>query len=79
MRLILICGLLTLSAAALAQPAQPPFEPYTVTEQQHNSIVEYLLNLPARHANPLLNTITQMEREAQQKKAAEAKTPTKAE
>ena len=57
---------------ALAQQTpQPQFEPYTITAQEHQAILNYLGDVPAKYANPLINQLGQMEQKAQQKKTAE--------
>jgi hypothetical protein len=59
-----------LVGSAQAQTA-PPFEPYTVTAQEHQAILNYLGDVPSRYAIPIINQLMQMEQQAQQKKTAE--------
>lgn len=68
----LVFVFLLVPTAAYGQAA---FEPYTVSEQQHQAIVNYLGDIPAKYANPLLSTLAQMEQAAQQKKTEELKKP----
>lgn len=80
MKTIILAVLLALAAVpSLAQTA-PPFEPYTVTMQEHQAMLNYLGDVPAKYANPVINQLIQMEQAAQQKKAAdEAKKKAEAE
>ena len=54
------------------QPPQPPFEPYTITAQEHQAIINFLGDVPSKYANPILNQLGQLEQQAQQKKSIEA-------
>lgn len=58
------------SAQAQTLP-QPTFEPYTVTAQEHQAMLTYLGDVPAKYANPIIGQLMQMEQAAQQKKQAE--------
>lgn len=60
---------LALSVPAQAQTA-PPFEPYTITEQDQKNILILLGEIPAKYANPIINAFAQREVQAQQEKAA---------
>jgi hypothetical protein len=63
-----ILFLLIAGSSAQAQTA-PPFEPYTVTAQEHQAILGYLGDVPSKYANPLIQQLMQMEQLAQQKKS----------
>ena len=61
-------SLLLLTSASAQQPPQPTFEPYTVGAQEHQAILNYLGDVPAKYANPLIGQLMQMEQAAQKKK-----------
>jgi hypothetical protein len=75
-RLGLACASLLVASSAYAQqpPAPPPFEPYVVTQEQHQSLLEFLYKqVPGQYADPIRNALMQFEQNAQQQKQARAK------
>ena len=58
---------------AYAQAPQPNFTPYTVNAQEHQAILNYLGEQPAKFAVPLINQFNQMEQQAQTTAAEAAK------
>lgn len=67
--------LIVFASAAHAQQAQPPFVPYTISEQEHQAILNALAPLPWAQANPLVQFFLQAEQRAAQKKTAESAPP----
>ncbi len=51
--------------AAFAQPAPSGFAPYTVTFDQHQALIQYLMQQPYAFAEPVVRRLTELEGEAQ--------------
>ena len=62
---------LLVTTSACAQ--QQPFVPYTINAEQHKLLTDYLGEVPAKYANPLLNTLAQWEAAAQKAAAEQTK------
>ena len=63
---------LVFALIAVVANAQQQFEPYTINAQDHELLLKYLGEQPAKFSIPLINQFNQWEQAAQQKKAAEA-------
>ena len=68
---VAVLFLALIGSAQAQQTPQPSFEPYTVTAQEHQAMLNYLGDVPAKYANPIINQLVQMEQAAQQKKVAD--------
>ena len=68
-KLILVAYLFTAVSPAFAQST---FEPYTINAQEHELLMKYLGEQPAKFSVPLINQFNQWEQAAQQKKATDA-------
>ena len=55
---------------SLVYAQQPPYVPYTIDAQEHQALMNYLGEQPAKFSMPVINTLNQFEQQAQQKKAA---------
>jgi hypothetical protein len=75
-KVLAFISLFSFPVTAHAQTAMP-FEPYTITAQEHQALLNYLGDVPSKYANPIINQLMQMEQAAQQKKAAEITKTTK--
>lgn len=62
MRRLTAC-LLLLASPALAEDA-PPFVPYTVDQQSHVAMMNFLQDVPARYALPLMQTLSGLQQKA---------------
>jgi hypothetical protein len=61
----MIVAFLFPAVAFAQQPPQAPFAPYTITEKQHQDMLNYLGDVPAKYANPIINAFMQWEQQAQ--------------
>lgn len=68
MKKYLLAVVALLPTIAYAQQPQPNFVPYTITADEHQALLNYLGEQPAKFAMPIINSLTQWELAAQQKK-----------
>lgn len=66
----LLLSLFAIGGLTSTASAQQPFAPYTISEQEHQAILNYLGDVPSKYSNPLISGLMQMEQKAQQKKIA---------
>ena len=58
-----------------ASAQQSSFVPYTIDEKNHQALLNYLGEQPAKFSMPLINSLNQLEMAAQSKKVADTKKP----
>lgn len=63
MKKIVAIVLMLLTSSVLAQE-KPKFVPYTITEEDHIRIMNYLLEQPARMAIPLISILNNLQQKA---------------
>lgn len=70
-RLLALLAFLPITASAQAPVAPEPFLPITVQEGDYNALKTWLLEQPAKFANPVLAWLEQRERDARMAKLKE--------
>ena len=66
---LLVVAFMGTSSYAMAQ--QTSFVPYTIDEKNHQALLNYLGEQPAKFSMPLINSLNQLEFAAQSKKATD--------
>ena len=75
MKRIVLGSLLLVVAPAWAQ--EQKFVPFTIDQQTYNGMMNYLGEIPAKYANPMITTLIQKEQEALKAEADKAAAPKK--
>lgn len=69
----LFAAMFVLAAVSTARAEEPKFVPFTIDEAAYRALMNYLGDVPARYANPMIAALDQKAREAMMAKAAEEK------
>lgn len=75
LKIIAVMGLILYSGTASAQQSRPAV-PYTITPETHKQFLDYLGEVPAKFANPLIQKLVELEQLAsklEEDKKAEGK------
>lgn len=76
MKALALLVFLGLVGSAHAQGAPPQmFEPYTVSQYDHQQLMNALGEIPAKYANPVILQLVQMEQRAHRLKETQHKLP----
>ncbi len=72
-RAIVLAGAVALASPAFAQEQPPTFVPYQVDQQSHVAMMNFLQEVPAKYAIPIMQKLTELSHKAAEAKASEQK------
>lgn len=70
MRFLAITAIMLVASPAFAQQAAPPFVPYTINQETHNKMINFLGEQPAKIAIPLIQMLGEIQQQAVRDKVA---------